>query len=253
MEDMHRVFDTGYFSLCKPMAEETRDGIKFTLEVAPNPELRGFTVTGANMLPQVRPASCLLVRCGVMARLLAAAVLPQPALCLCVPAQLGCASLSCIIPCPAPAVLTGCDPGRVQGPVWAHPQLQLNGGSVCLQPAAVSRPIHSLALGMSCKPLMWAVQRVACCCCLLLLLAWLIVKRPQPRCLQVKAVGKLNKWYEEKGVLGQVRDQTRQIAKACCPKCLGGRPGMLAQHVFFVGTLHTMAPLAMHPACSPGD
>lgn len=33
MEDMHRVFDTGYFSLCKPMAEETRDGIKFTLEV----------------------------------------------------------------------------------------------------------------------------------------------------------------------------------------------------------------------------
>lgn len=53
MDDMHRVFDTGYFSLCKPVAEETRDGIKLTLEVAPNPELRGFTVTGANMLPQV--------------------------------------------------------------------------------------------------------------------------------------------------------------------------------------------------------
>ncbi|KAI3429606.1 hypothetical protein D9Q98_005692 [Chlorella vulgaris] len=52
MDDMHRVFDTGYFSLCKPVAEETRDGIKLTLEVAPNPELRGFTVTGANMLPQ---------------------------------------------------------------------------------------------------------------------------------------------------------------------------------------------------------
>jgi hypothetical protein len=32
-EDMHRVFDTGYFSLCKPVAEETRDGIKLTLEV----------------------------------------------------------------------------------------------------------------------------------------------------------------------------------------------------------------------------
>lgn len=30
---MHRVFDTGYFSLCKPHAEETRDGIKLTLEV----------------------------------------------------------------------------------------------------------------------------------------------------------------------------------------------------------------------------
>jgi hypothetical protein len=33
MDDMHRVFDTGYFSLCKPVAEETRDGIKLTLEV----------------------------------------------------------------------------------------------------------------------------------------------------------------------------------------------------------------------------
>ncbi|EFN60064.1 hypothetical protein CHLNCDRAFT_133340, partial [Chlorella variabilis] len=32
MDDMHRVFDTGYFSLCKPVAEETRDGIKLTLE-----------------------------------------------------------------------------------------------------------------------------------------------------------------------------------------------------------------------------
>ena len=30
---MHRVFDTGYFSSCKPRAEETRDGIKLTLEV----------------------------------------------------------------------------------------------------------------------------------------------------------------------------------------------------------------------------
>ena len=27
------MFDTGYFSLCTPVAEETRDGIKFTLEV----------------------------------------------------------------------------------------------------------------------------------------------------------------------------------------------------------------------------
>lgn len=30
---MHRLFDTGYFSLCRPVAEETRDGIKLTLEV----------------------------------------------------------------------------------------------------------------------------------------------------------------------------------------------------------------------------
>ena len=33
MDDMHRVFGTGYFSLCTPRAEETRDGIKLTLEV----------------------------------------------------------------------------------------------------------------------------------------------------------------------------------------------------------------------------
>ncbi|KAL4449506.1 hypothetical protein ABPG77_007150 [Micractinium sp. CCAP 211/92] len=52
MDDMHRVFDTGYFSMCKPAAEETRDGIKLAFEVAPNPELRGFIVTGANALPQ---------------------------------------------------------------------------------------------------------------------------------------------------------------------------------------------------------
>ncbi len=30
---MHRVFGTGYFSMCKPVAEETRDGIKLTLQV----------------------------------------------------------------------------------------------------------------------------------------------------------------------------------------------------------------------------
>ena len=33
MADMHRVFDTGYFSQCTPRAEETRDGIKLALEV----------------------------------------------------------------------------------------------------------------------------------------------------------------------------------------------------------------------------
>ncbi len=32
--------------------------------------------------------------------------------------------------------------------------------------------------------------------------------------LQVKAVGKLNKWYEEKGVLGQVRSSCAGLASA---------------------------------------
>lgn len=49
MEDMHRVFDTGYFSLCTPVAEETRDGIKFTLEVW------GCCVRGSLL----SPSSCL--------------------------------------------------------------------------------------------------------------------------------------------------------------------------------------------------
>ena len=100
---------------------------------------------------------------------------------------------------------------------------------------------------------MWAVQRMACCCCLLLLLAWLIVKRPQPRCLQVKAVGKLNKWYEEKGVLGQVRDQTSQIVAVCCPKCLGGGPGMLAQHGYLLACSISWHPLQCTLLVAPGD
>ena len=49
---MKRVFETGYFSSCRPRAEDTRDGVKLTIEVTPNPELRGAVVNGACRLPQ---------------------------------------------------------------------------------------------------------------------------------------------------------------------------------------------------------
>lgn len=32
-DDMQRVFDTGYFQMCRPYAEDTRDGVKLTIEV----------------------------------------------------------------------------------------------------------------------------------------------------------------------------------------------------------------------------
>ena len=51
-EDMQRVFDTGYFSSCRPRAEDTRDGVRLTVEVTPNPQLRGVVATGASRLPQ---------------------------------------------------------------------------------------------------------------------------------------------------------------------------------------------------------
>lgn len=51
-DDVKRVFETGYFSSCRPKAEDTRDGVKLTIEVTPNPELRGTVVTGATRLPQ---------------------------------------------------------------------------------------------------------------------------------------------------------------------------------------------------------
>lgn len=51
-EDVNRVFATGYFAQCKPVAEDTRDGVKLTVEVTPNQELRGVVANGANALPQ---------------------------------------------------------------------------------------------------------------------------------------------------------------------------------------------------------
>lgn len=50
-DDVKRVFETGYFSSCRPKAEDTRDGVKLTIEVTPNPELRGTVITGATKLP----------------------------------------------------------------------------------------------------------------------------------------------------------------------------------------------------------
>jgi outer membrane protein insertion porin family len=50
-EDVQRVFDTGYFAACRPLAEDTRDGVRLTVEVSPNPELRGVVARGGGALP----------------------------------------------------------------------------------------------------------------------------------------------------------------------------------------------------------
>jgi outer membrane protein insertion porin family len=51
-EDVNRVFSTGFFSTCHPVAEDTRDGVRLTIEVKENPKLTGVVATGADMLPQ---------------------------------------------------------------------------------------------------------------------------------------------------------------------------------------------------------
>lgn len=51
-EDIQRVFDTGYFSSCRPKAEDTRDGVRLTVEVVPNPTLQGVVARGGCRLPQ---------------------------------------------------------------------------------------------------------------------------------------------------------------------------------------------------------
>ncbi len=33
-EDVQRVFNTGYFAKCQPHAEDTRDGVKLTIEAS---------------------------------------------------------------------------------------------------------------------------------------------------------------------------------------------------------------------------
>ena len=50
-EDVNRVFQTGFFSTCQPVAEDTRDGVKVILDVKPNPVLSGVVVVGADALP----------------------------------------------------------------------------------------------------------------------------------------------------------------------------------------------------------
>eukprot|EP00249_Psilotum_nudum_P019651 c27360_g1_i1 orf=78-2258(+) len=50
-EDVHRIIETGYFSSCMPIAEDTRDGIRLIFQVEPNQELKGLVCDGANILP----------------------------------------------------------------------------------------------------------------------------------------------------------------------------------------------------------
>lgn len=50
-EDVHRIIETGYFSACMPIAEDTRDGIRLIFQVEPNHELKGLVCDGANVLP----------------------------------------------------------------------------------------------------------------------------------------------------------------------------------------------------------
>lgn len=50
-DDVHRVFDSGYFEKCHPHAEDTRDGVKLTVEVRcwgrQTPGRPGHTETGS--------------------------------------------------------------------------------------------------------------------------------------------------------------------------------------------------------------
>lgn len=50
-DDVARVFSTGYFMKANPLAEDTRDGVKLTVELTPNPKLRGLVVSGGEVLP----------------------------------------------------------------------------------------------------------------------------------------------------------------------------------------------------------
>lgn len=51
-EEMQRMFNTGWFSNIKPVASDTRDGVRMTFHVTPNVELRSFSASGASALPQ---------------------------------------------------------------------------------------------------------------------------------------------------------------------------------------------------------
>ena len=50
-EGVRRVFDTGFFTAASPKAEDTRDGVKLTVSLAPYPRLKRVVVTGADALP----------------------------------------------------------------------------------------------------------------------------------------------------------------------------------------------------------
>ena len=50
--DVHRLYDLGYFASTQAKPEDTRDGVKITYVVSPNPDLKGVVVSGSSALPQ---------------------------------------------------------------------------------------------------------------------------------------------------------------------------------------------------------
>ncbi|XVF69667.1 hypothetical protein PTKIN_Ptkin11bG0100100 [Pterospermum kingtungense] len=50
-QDVDRIIDSGYFSSCKPVAVDARDGIRLVFHVEPNQEFHGLVCEGANILP----------------------------------------------------------------------------------------------------------------------------------------------------------------------------------------------------------
>lgn len=52
-EDLNRVFATGYFVEIRPEPEDTRDGVKLSIIVKANPELKSIVSTGGDVLPQI--------------------------------------------------------------------------------------------------------------------------------------------------------------------------------------------------------
>ncbi|ONH99301.1 hypothetical protein PRUPE_6G023900 [Prunus persica] len=59
-EDVQRIFDSGYFCSCMPVAVDTRDGIRLIFQVKPNQEFQGLVCEGANVLPAkfIKDAFC---------------------------------------------------------------------------------------------------------------------------------------------------------------------------------------------------
>ncbi|DBB13937.1 TPA: hypothetical protein ACH3X3_000916 [Trebouxia sp. C0006] len=50
-DEVAHVFELGWFAKCQPNAEDTRDGVKLTIEVEANNQLKAVTAEGANVLP----------------------------------------------------------------------------------------------------------------------------------------------------------------------------------------------------------
>lgn len=65
-DDIQRVFDVGYFQQLTPVAEDTRDGIKLTLEVCLVPLLS--TANLAYSLPCTSPWHLTYAPCNMLTR-----------------------------------------------------------------------------------------------------------------------------------------------------------------------------------------